>query len=362
MATDGPRGGTGGGGTGGGGMGGGGTGGTPPAGNPYVYVGSGFSGDQIQIFQLDMATGALTKKGMAAAGNPTYLAFHPTKNFIYAISESGSRIFAFSVNPADGLLTRLNDQGSGGSGPAHLSVHKSGNWVLASNYGSGHATALAIMADGRLGAPVDPVQAGSNAHMIVDDGASGNFVFVPSKGTDRVSQFKFDPMTGRLEPNTPAFVARAGQPRHIAFHKNGRWAYLLTETGRNLASYSYNGTTGVLTELASIEAATGGNGAHVAIHPTKDFVYASIRAFNAIAIFGIEADGKARPMGMLRNDSIANPWDFDIDPTGKYLLVANDGSSTVRVFSIDQDTGMLTVVGNGASAPSPHFVGVFRPR
>ncbi len=296
---------------------------------------------------------------MAATGaGPTYGAFHPNGTSMYVLNESGSRIEAFSINRGTGALTKLNDASSGGSGPAHLSVHKSGKWVLSSNYGSGHAAALPIMADGRVGAPVMPRVAGAEAHMIVDDGITGKFVFVPSKGTNRILQYRFDEMTGQLTPNTPAFVAQAGQPRHMTFHRNGLSAYLLTEGGRTIVSYKYDSMTGLLSDGQSIAAAPGGNGAHIAVHPTKEFLYASIRGDNSIGIFAIGAEGRLTLVTHVR-DGVSNPWDFAFDPSGNFLLVANDGNSTVRVFRVDQATGRLTSVGSGANIGSqPHFVGV----
>jgi 6-phosphogluconolactonase len=333
------------------------------SGNPFVYVGSNMLGE-IRIFQLDMQTGALAPRGSAPSGpNPDYIAFHPSGKYLYAINEvPAGRVVAFSIDAATGALTRLNDAPSGGNGPAHLSVHKSGNWVLTANYASGHAAALPIMPDGRVGAPVEPRLAGANAHMIVDDGQSGNFVFVPSKGDDRVLQFKFDAATGRLEPNTPAFVAQVGAPRHMVFHRGGTAAYLLTEAGRTVVSYRYDGATGLLGGGMPQEAAPSGDGAHIVKHPSKEVLYASIRFFNAIAVFTLNAQGRAEAPRHFR-EQIARPWDFAIDPTGTFMLVANNDNATVKVLRLD-DSGMPTaVVGNGASVGGqPRFVGILPPR
>jgi 6-phosphogluconolactonase len=335
------------------------------AANPFVYVGSGGS-DEIRIFQLDLATGALSPRGSAASGpSPDYLAFHPSRNLLYALNEvAAGRVVAFSVNPATGALTLLNSQPSGGSGPAHISVHKSGRWLLAANYGSGHAAALPILEDGRLGPPVAPVLAGAAAHMILDDGVSGRFVFVPSKGTNRTLQYRFDDQTGRLEPNDPPFVAQAGAPRHMTFHRSGRYAFLLTEAGRSVISYRYDAATGLLggAQPLPVPARTGrADGAHVRLHPTREILYASIRFDDRIAIFDIDADGRARAPRFVETE-IARPWDFDIDASGRYLLVANNDSASVKVFRIDERGG-LSLVGPGATvAPRPRFVGLFSPR
>jgi 6-phosphogluconolactonase len=245
---------------------------------------------------------------------------------------------------------------SGGSGPAHISVHKSGRWLLSSNYQSGEAAALPIMADGRLGPPVQPVRAGAQAHMILDDGQSGGFVFVPSKGDDRVLQFKLNDVTGVLEPNMPPFVAQAGAPRHMVFHRSGRWAYLLTEAGRSVISYRYDAQSGLLSDPATLSAGPMGDGAHIALHPSKELLYAAVRFYNSVAVFGIDGQGRATAPRHFR-DQIATPWDLAIDPTGTFLVVANNASASILVLRIDE-TGTLSFVDRAAVAPRPRFVGI----
>ena len=329
----------------------------PPRGNPFVYVGSEM-GSEILIFQLDLATGALMPRGRVPSGpSPDYLAFHPSRKFLYALNEvPAGRVVAFSVDAATGMLTRLNDASSGGAGPAHISVHKSGRWLLSSNYASGHVAALPIMDDGRLGAPVAPRIAGANAHMIIDDGVTGKFVFVPSKGDNRLLQFKFDEATGRLEPNTPPFVAQLGAPRHMVFHRSGKFAFLLTEAGRSVISYRYDATTGLLSDGVSQEASPSGDGAHIVLHPSLELLYVSLRFFDSVGRLAI-GEGRAQPPQHF-HDQIARPWDMAFEPGGRYLLVANNDNATVKVLRIDA-SGAPAVVGAGASVlPRPRFVGV----
>ena len=343
---------------------------SPPMGNPFVYVGNNGT-SEIRIYELDLGSGALMPRGSATSGpNPHYMAFHPSGKFAYALSEvTSGRVYAFSVNAANGALARLNDQSSGGDGPAHISMHKSGKWLLAANYDSGHAAALPVMEDGRLGPPVQPRLAGAQAHMIIDDGQSGNFVFVPSKGDRKTVQFRFDVATGVLTPNSPPSIPDPGPPRHMSFHRSGKWAYMLTEGtagGHTVVAFKYDPATGLLTDGARFEAAPAegnGDGAHILVHPTKDFVYASLRFYDTIALFRINADGRLTTPPVQYRQQVARPWDFDIDPTGQYLVMGNFDTNNLKVLRIDQTTGTLTNVGQGASGPKPRFVGIMpRPR
>jgi 6-phosphogluconolactonase len=192
--------------------------------------------------------------------------------------------------------------------------------------------------------------------MIVDDGVTGKFVFVPSKGDNRVLQFKFDEGTGRLEPNTPAFVAQAGAPRHMVFHRSGRFAFLLTEAGRSVISYRYDPATGLLTDGVALLAGPSGDGAHLVLHPRLELLYVSLRFFDSVTRLAL-VDGRAQAPQPF-HDQIARPWDMVIEPGGRYLLVANNDDATVKVLRIDAG-GALSATGVGASVlPRPRFVGV----
>jgi len=329
--------------------------------NPFVYVGLDNS-TEIRIFELDLRAGALIERGGATAGPCAhYLAFHPSGRFLYAVSEAkAGRVFAFSVQGATGALSPLNDVSTGGEVPAHISMHGSGRFLLAANYGSGEAVSLPILDDGRLGDAASLCPAGAEAHMILDDGQSGGFVFVPSKGDHRILQFKFDDRRGTLEPNSPPFVAQAGSPRHMAFHPSGTFAYLLTEAGRSLVSYHYDASRGLLTDGSTLLAAPSGTGAHVLVHPSGEFAYASIREHDSIALFTLDASG--RPHGPVHmREGIDVPWDFAIDPSGQFMVVGNHGNDTVTVFHIDRRSGTLTSAGPGASGLKPRCVAMAPP-
>jgi 6-phosphogluconolactonase len=335
--------------------------GTAPAGNPFVYVGTGYTGTTIRIFQLDMGSGALTAKGMATSNSaPTYMAFHPSRKFAYALAENDpGSVVAFSVDGATGGLTRLNQASSGGNGPAHISVHPSGKWLFAANYNSGQTAVLPIDGSGKVAAPVDvqmPVK--DTAHNLRSDPA-GKFVFLSTPGGDKVFQYKFDQTAGKLTANSPASAPGMGQgPRHLDFAPNAKNAYVIGETGGDLLSYDYDAATGLLSN-PMVTTIGGGQGSHVLVHPSGKFVWASDRSPGILAGFTIDANGRPKLIEKVTM-GLASPWDFAIESTGKYLLVANDGGG-VRVFKINEQTGMLTAAGNGVSGGGPHYVGVMYP-
>jgi 6-phosphogluconolactonase len=338
-----------------------GTGGSAPSGNPFVYVGSG-SGTSVSIFQLDMQSGSLAARGTVRTGNsPSYVAFHPSRKYLYILNEvDPGRIQAFSIDRATGALTIINEASSGGNGPAHLSVHPSGKWVFAANYNSGHVAVLPIDDKGGVGQPVDvqkPVD--EAAHHIVTDPA-GVYVFVASTSGDLIMQYKLEQQSGKLQANMPPSIGGMGQnPRHLAFHPKAQSAYAMGERGSSITAFRYDAATGRLSNPV-VSKIGGGLGSHVAVHPNGKFVYGAVRGSSVLAGFTVGAGGALTPFAS-GGSGLSTPWDFCIEETGKYLLVANAGSSSVKVFRIDQGTGALTSVGAGAEAPEPHSVGAMFP-
>lgn len=320
-----------------------------------VYV-SGNAPD-LAAFDFDPATGALTSIGTTAAfaANPSFLAMTPTH--LYAVSEDTDRIGAYAID-ASGALTFIDDASSGGAGPAHLSVDRTGAFVLAANYGDGKIAVLPVRADGGVAAPVASLLAGANAHMIVTD-AANRFAFVPCKGADYIAQYTFDATTGALTANGKVATA---SPRHLAFF--GAFAYAVSENASTLTAFAYDAATGQLAPLQTVSTraagATGTNtGAEVVVRPDGAFVYASNRGDDTIAVFAIGADGKVTPVGHVATG--ATPRSFALDPSGAWMLVANQDGDTVTTYAIDPGSGMPSATGASLAFTAPSFVG-FAPR
>src|ERR1017187_4260146 len=252
--------------------------------SPKGPEGSKGNGKGINLFQMNVATGALTLREVFASGNnPSWLALDPSRTHLYAANEtdtyqgaSSGSVSAYSINRSSGHLTSLNTVSSQGAGPAHLSVHPSGKYVLVANYAGGTVAVLPIRPDGSLGpatdvkhdtGPVGPVRAasappgsfaisgheGPHAHMIQSD-PSGRFVLSADLGMDRILIWKFDAGKGTLSPNDPAAMPMppGDGPRHFTFHQNGRWMYSLQEEASTLIAFDYDAARGSLTTKQTI--------------------------------------------------------------------------------------------------------------
>jgi 6-phosphogluconolactonase len=337
-----------------------------------VFVGSGRK--NIETFRLDLASGALTPLGqIAEIGNPSFLSIAPNHKFLYSISEGGNGISAFAIDAATGKLTLLNGQPAGGGGPCHVSVDAGGKNALIANYGSGSfavfplaengtvQTVSAFMQDHGSSINLDR-QSGPHAHCIVT-GPGDRFAYGCDLGLDKVAIFKFDPAQGTLVLNEPAFaqVKPGAGPRHIAFHPDGQWAFIINEMASTITVFACDLTTGALREVQTVSTLVKGNavpntGAEVAVHPTGNFVYGSNRGDNSIAVFACNPE--TGQLTLLECDPTGGktPRQFEIDPSGRYLLAANQDSNTVVVFSIDYTTGRLKVAGSQVQSDNPMCV------
>jgi 6-phosphogluconolactonase len=353
----------------------------PSSGTLWLYVGTYTNGASKGIYrlELDLASGKLSVPKLAGkAVNPSFLALHPGGRFLYAVNEidnfrgkSSGAISAFEIDQHTGDLTLLNQESSGGAGPCHVIVDRQGKHVLAANYGGGSACVLPIGADGRLG-PISSLmqhrgkgpnakrQEGPHAHSINLD-AANRFALVADLGLDKVFIYKYDPVSGTLTPNTPssAVVSPGSGPRHFTFDPEQRHAYVINEMASTITAFDYDATAGTLTAIQNISTLPkdfkGSNStADIHVHPSGKFLYGSNRdGGNRIAIFMTDGQtGKLSSAGW-QSHQIKTPRNFGIDPTGTYLLAANQGSGSIVEFRIDRQTGALTPTGQVADVPVP---------
>jgi 6-phosphogluconolactonase len=325
-----------------------------------VFV-SGYGSD-ITVFGFDTKTGAMTKRSSVSGGtSPSYLAFAPSLKFAYAVNEAdgaNSKVVAFSVEAKTGKLTQLNSSVTGGSGAPHLAVHPSGKWVVVAHYNSGQVTVLPIADNGQVGAAGTPDKGPNNgcenAHQAVFD-RSGEHLLVPCLGSNYVIQYKF--ANGVLTYNDPATVPVMGGPRHLALDPDQTHAYVLSELESLITSFKYDAATGKLTDqqtINSFETMKGASG-HIVVHPSGKWLYASNRTENSIGLFSLDADSRPHPVSFVK-DMIATPRDFSVDPSGQWLLSANQaGAQNVLVFRIDPSAGGLTRMSVVAVGSQPTF-------
>ncbi len=343
-----------------------------------VYVGT-YSGPKskgIYMMHFDLATGALSAPEVAAeSSNPSFLALHPSKKYLYAVNEYWSNkagdVSAYSIGDG-GKLTLLNTQTAGGNGPCFISIDSTGTNALVANYGGGNISCVRIEKDGKLGEQStfiqhkgtggDPKrQDAPHAHCILPDPAN-KFVLANDLGLDKVLVYKFDASKGTLTPNDPpaGISPPASGPRHLAFSNDGKFAYVCNEMASTVTVFTYDAEHGALNAIQTLsmlppdfQDKEHNSAAEIAVHPNGKFVYASNRGHNSIVIYSIDpATGKLTVVGHQSTQG-KSPRNFAIDPTGTYMIAANQESNNIVTFRIDAKTGELKPIGTSIELQAP---------
>ena len=345
-----------------------------------VYVGTytRTESEGIYVYRMDEKTGELSYISHAAGiENPTFLAIHPNGRHLYAVSEvpeyrgqSSGAIAAYDIDGDAGALTQINERPTGGPGPCHVAVDTTGRFALVANYLGGSVCVLPIRYDGSLGeatdfvqhegSSVDPLRQGEpHAHSVNIDDSSGH-VYVADLGIDKVMTYRLDADNGKLTPNDPPFAKlRDGAgPRHLAFHPDGKTAYLINELDSTVTAFGLDAELGALDEIQTLstlpEDFSGtSHCADIHVSPSGRFLYGSNRGHDSIAIYSI--DGGSGKMTLLGHEPTGGrtPRNFAIDPTGAFLLAANQDSDSIVTFRIDGGTVLLKATGGVATVPMP---------
>ena len=335
--------------------------------SPLLYIGTytanlGFvDGKAAGVYtcRLDTATGAVTVIDSAAAYNPSFVTLSPDKKFLYAVSEGGGKptepfggVMAFKIGD-NGHLTKLNQVSSYGVAPCHISTDKTGKFVFVANYVNGSVESYGVKPDGSLTDAIQKLQyAGKDpfAHEMFTT-PDNRFVLVVNKGLDTVFVYKLEADGKFTEIHKGGTVKGAG-PRHLSFNtarlndKGVMPAYVINENNSTVDAFDFDTHSGTLTNFQTVSALPAdfkgtNTGAEIEVHPSGNFLYASNRGHNSIAVFQIAADNKLTLVENVSSQG-AIPRNFKISPDGKILLVANQNSGNIVAFKIDAVTGKLT--------------------
>jgi 6-phosphogluconolactonase len=260
-----------------------------------------------------------------------------------------------------------------------VNLDKTGTMAMIANYGGGSTASYQIQSDGSLSQPtshhqhigssVDPKrQKEPHAHS-VNISPDNRFAFVCDLGTDKVNIYAIDPSTGKMTPHEPAFgkVPAGSGPRHLAFHPSGKFVFVNNEMSMTETVFAYDTAKGTLTEVQTVSTLPeadrnqpGLSTAETVAHPNGKIVYVSNRGHDTIACFRCdEATGKlsfieCAPAG------VQTPRNFGIDATGKWMITAGQGSNSVAVFAMDQETGRIKPTGQTHEVGAPVCVRFLR--
>ena len=338
-----------------------------------TYTNKGSEG--IYVYKFDEQTGkASWVSNTNDVKNPSYLTVTENGKSVYAVNETNGKepgkVSAFSFNKKTGELRFLNQQLSGGDDPCYVATSKNDKWLAVGNYSGGNFAVYKINKDGSLpsynqlvqheGKSVNESrQSSAHVHSTVFS-PEGDFLFVPDLGLDKIMIYNFSPSVNKpLNPaSTPFVKAVAGNgPRHIIFSPNKKFAYLAEEMSGTVAAFEYkNGQLNLIQRLPAHENDFKGDigGADIHASPDGKFLYVSNRGDqNSISIFSIDQQTGKLTLAGAQSTLGLTPRNFMIDPSGTFLIVANQNSDNIVIFKRDKQTGLLSDTGERIHVSSP---------
>ncbi len=343
----------------------------------------------IYVSRFHADTGELGEAQLAAEMiNPSFLTISPNHRFLYAVSEDpysvgppldhASYVSAFEIDSSTGKLRLLNTVPTSGTSTCFISMDKAGKFVLMANFGSGSVSVVRVKEDGSLGELASFIQdVGHSVNQFIQTephphsilvSPDNRYAIVSDLGTDKVLAFRFDSNTGMLSPPGPpsASVYPGGGPRHFAFDPAGKFGYQLSEMSGVVDVLAFDSSKGTLTTVQRAQTMPHdffgiNHSGEIEVHPSGRFLYESNRrtpdetdwGLDTIGVYAIDpVKGTLTPVQASPTGGIM-PRSFTIDPSGKYLLAANQISNNVVIYAIDAATGKLSKTGKEIAVDTP---------
>jgi len=342
----------------------------------YLFVGTYTNTDSkgIYVYDFNSANGQFNWiSNTDSVTNPSYLTISKNEKFVYAVNETNGsnpgRVTAYSFDKKSGTLHFLNTTASGGDDPCYISATSDNKWLAVANYTSGTATVFPLNKNGTV-APYTQLIHDSvykNPGEIVKPhvhetvfSPDEKYLLTPDLGLDKVIVYQFNKTIKKpliLSAQRFAQSVKGSGPRHLVFHPNKKFVYLMHEMGGTVTFYKYN--NGKLSQIQELPAFPKGfvgrkDGAEIMISPDGKFLYVSERGdLNSITIFSIDpVSGKLTRKGY-QSTFGKGPRNFIMDPAGNYLLVANQDSRNIVIFKRNKQTGLLTKTEKEIIVPRP---------
>ena len=325
-------------------------------------------GKGLYLFDLNRESGTFKELSVAEAGpNPSYFCISKKKELIYAANEVmefngviGGGVTALKYDPKNGSIEKIKDLLVPYGGPCFISMTPDESYLLLANYLSSSITVVKLDANGIPDSVTDKIAFTeidgkvSHPHMI-SFGPSGR-VYLTDLGLDRIVIYDFDNQKGRLNQSSIINFPKGTGPRHFVFNSSGTKMYVICELNSTISALDVDKDGGlklIQTLSALAEDFKGeSNCGDIHLGNNEQYLYGSNRGENTIVVFKIGTDGKLKLAG---RTSCGGDWprNFVIDPSGKYLLTANQKSGNIVLYKIDSKSGLPVTTSKEFKVDSP---------
>jgi len=334
----------------------------------FLLVGT--NSPTMHVYRFNSGTGKLYPVSSLSLNGSQYLAIAKDQKYVYVANnksdKKGGQITTFSFDNEKGILSPLNSTGTGSEPCCFVDISLDGKYVLAANYRLGNLCIFKTNCDGSIQPfqqmidhmKIGPAGTIPHVHCTLFS-PDGKYVVATDLGRDKLFCYPFSRQTKQPLSEANALISEmpAGYgPRHLVFHPNGKFLYLIAEKSGHLISYRYK--EGKLTQIQDQLSDTTnhdgkGGSADIHITPGGKFLYVTHRV-NANDIVGYRISRSGKLTELFHQSSLGiQPRNFVIDPTGTFLLVANADSGNIVVFKINKKTGGLSPTGEEIKTEKP---------
>ena len=343
----------------------------------FMYV-SHHKTKEISVWQMSDSGELSSVQNMSTGAKVMPLTVSPNQRFLYAgLREKPWSIATYRIDGQSGRLTHLSSIPAFES-TVYLCTDKSGRFLFSAintksyDTRTGNFSVNAIGERGCAQSPYEMFRTPVKLHSVQID-PSNRYLFGASCDTDQIVRYKFDAVTGTIDPDPlPAvMVTRRMGPRHMVFHPNNRFLYLLGEYSADVYVFRYDPNRGSLHEIQVAHAfpsdfapvlrgedgrlGLSNSGADLHFTPDGRWLYASARGPSTIAAFGVDpATGLLTAAGHFPMPS--EPRGFHVDPTGRFLVSAGERSANLAVSRINPETGALTRLKDYEVGAGPNWI------
>jgi len=345
----------------------------------WAYYGNTSDGAEqgVYVQSLDVSSfeaGAVRRVADAAFAG--FQVIDPDERFLYSIDlkEGMGWVQSYAIDGATGGLSLVNEGKAAGGKLCYLGLDRSAQWVLGASYADAVVTIFPVNGGGSLGDATFSMQrfegsevvagrqAEAHAHSIYTD-PTNQYIFICDLGSDEILVGKFDSKKGLVDLDSIVSVPTVpgAGPRHLAFHPNGKWVFVINELNGSISSYHWEASTGSLSLIDTVTTLpsdfVGKNTTAEIISSTDGrFVYGSNRGHDSLVVYEICPDSGRLNLIQTESTRGGHPRHFNISPCGQTLLVANRDSDSIESFRIDRKSGKLEYVKRLAKVPTPTCV------
>ncbi len=349
-----------------------------------VYVGTynGGGDDSLYVLSMDKSTGELSATGAYAEVElPSFLTVDTERGRLFAVSElqdeagkEGGEVASYVVEAETGELRYIGKQPSFGASPCHVATDREGKRLVVANYTSGSVSLYPIEEDGTIGPLADRKrheghsvrsdrQEAAHAHCAV---VKDSRVYVADLGTDKIMIYNIQENGEKpaLVLHSEVQVHAGAGPRHMAFHPDLPYAYVINELDSTITAFAYgqeDGTLGAIQTVSALPEGFAGESYCADIHIRKsgDYLYGSNRGHDSIAVYRI--DRTSGKLALIQHEPTGGAWprNFAVTPDGKFVLAANQHSDSVVTLAVNENTGRLEPTGHELRIPKPVCIQFF---